>query len=160
MGDEDSGSAVESVDLSAISVSDDDSDGSHAPVTPSGPPGNFVANIPMQACLVRKNRRARRCSCAEAQEQALDEKCTAESDEDEKTALIIKRLPDQCTRDSLCAMLDASGFAGLYNFVYLPVNFKTWQRFQYSIVNFVSSVDALAALESLNTTTPQWPQQL
>jgi hypothetical protein len=148
-----------SVDPSVTSFPGDSADESPAPATPSGPPGTFVASSAAPFVPVRQSRRGRRGSRTEARAQASD-KSTAETEEPERTTLLIKRLPDKCTRDLLCAMLDAAGFAGRYDFVYLPVNFKTSQPFQYGMVNFVSSNDALVALDSLNTTTPQWPQHL
>jgi hypothetical protein len=74
-----------------------------------------------------------------------------------QTTLILKSLPRTVTRTALCHMLDAAGFAGLYDFLYLPVNFKTWRFFRYCIVNFIHEDAATTALEQLASSSLAWP---
>merc|ERR1719247_3710598 len=42
------------------------------------------------------------------------------------------------TITDVCAHLDAEGFAGLYDFAYLPRNFETGLSFGYGFLNFVT----------------------
>jgi len=60
-------------------------------------------------------------------------------DEEHRTTVVITDIASNCTRDGLLAQLDASGLAGQYDFVYLPVSFETLATHGYGIVNFVSS---------------------
>lgn len=74
-----------------------------------------------------------------------------------RTTLIMKRLPSACTREVLQSMLNLAGFAGSYDFLYLPVNFKTWQLFHYCLINFVSHAEAERALAMLQSRNFYWP---
>jgi len=52
------------------------------------------------------------------------------------TSLYLKNIPNDYSRDMLCNLLDSEGLAGLYDFVYLPIDFKTDSGFGYAFVNF------------------------
>jgi len=59
-----------------------------------------------------------------------------------RTTLVFRRLPKNVTRISLLEMLDTAGWKGLYDFVYLPMDFKKGKVFGYAIVNFISNSSA------------------
>jgi len=86
-----------------------------------------------------------------AQPQVFESTGRADSDswakdgEVERTTVMLRNLPNDYTRDMLLELLDSAGFCGLYDFVYLPVDFKRWAGFGYAFVNFVSNADAQAA---------------
>jgi hypothetical protein len=65
----------------------------------------------------------------------------------QNTTLMLRRLPQDYTRDSLLNLLDCHGFAGCYDFIYMPADFIKWQSFGYAFVNFVSHFEALRAWE-------------
>jgi len=44
--------------------------------------------------------------------------------DDSFTTLIVRNVGADATRDDFCQLLDQQFFAGLYDFVYLPTNFK------------------------------------
>lgn len=63
------------------------------------------------------------------------------------TTLMFKNLPNDYSRDMLCAMLDSEGFAGLYDFVYLPRDFKKDAGFGYAFVNWLDHDCAVTAMQ-------------
>jgi len=67
-----------------------------------------------------------------------------------KTTVIFRNLPSEYTRASLLEWLDAEGFAGQYDFLYLPINFETGVCFGYAFINLVSHSSACCALERFN----------
>lgn len=52
------------------------------------------------------------------------------------TTLMVRNLPNNYTRSMLLALLDDHGFAGLYDFLYLPIDFKSNASLGYAFVNF------------------------
>lgn len=65
--------------------------------------------------------------------------------DDERTTLMIRNLPQAFGRDTLVEMLEKEGFHGLFDFVYLPVDFQSWKGFGYAFVNLCTPHDALCA---------------
>jgi len=60
-----------------------------------------------------------------------------------KTTVMLRNLPNDYTRSSFLDLLDrVGGFAGAYDFVYLPVDFKRQAGLGYGFVNFVSPAEA------------------
>lgn len=53
------------------------------------------------------------------------------------TTVMLRSLPKRSTRAMLLAALNSKGFAGLYDFVCLPVDFQRNTAFGYSFVNFI-----------------------
>lgn len=60
-----------------------------------------------------------------------------------RTTVMLKGLPDKCTRSELLRLLDTEGFFGRFNFVYLPVDFKRNKNLGYALINLVSPAEAL-----------------
>lgn len=54
------------------------------------------------------------------------------------------------------SILDSEGFAQLYDFIYLPLDFKHLTGFGYAFVNFVTSDQAQRAIHHFDGFT-QWP---
>jgi len=67
-----------------------------------------------------------------------------------RTTIVFRNLPSTLTRAKLTDFLDQSGFARLYSFVYLPMDFRTMAAFGYAIVNFHRHEDAELALQQLD----------
>jgi len=69
--------------------------------------------------------------------------------EDEMTSLILRNIPNSYTRPLLLELLNSHGFDGLYNFVYLPMDFNTGVGLGYAFVNFVDHASAQSFFEKL-----------
>jgi hypothetical protein len=54
---------------------------------------------------------------------------------DTRTTVMLRNLPNNYTRSMFVAMLDSEGFQGLFDFVYLPIDFQTKACFGYAFVN-------------------------
>jgi len=56
-------------------------------------------------------------------------------EEEQRTTVMLRNLPNNYTRDMLLELLDDQGFNGKYDFVYLPVDFKRMAGLGYAFVN-------------------------
>ncbi|CAE7508793.1 TE1 [Symbiodinium microadriaticum] len=63
----------------------------------------------------------------------------------ERTTLMLRNVPNNYSREMFLAMLNEHGFAGRYDFVYLPCDFYRQANLGYAFVNLVdgAAVDAL-----------------
>lgn len=59
-----------------------------------------------------------------------------------RTTVMMRNLPNNYTRAMLLELLDAQGFLGSYNMVYLPMDFSSACGFGYAFINFVTSEGA------------------
>lgn len=66
-----------------------------------------------------------------------------------RTTVMLRNLPNNYTRRMLLALLDAKGFAGLYDFVYVPRDFVTQAGLGFAFVNLLTPADALRIHEVL-----------
>lgn len=64
-----------------------------------------------------------------------------------RTTAMLRNIPNDYTRCMLTSLLDSEGFAGLYNFLYLPIDFIRGAGIGYAFVNMVSNVEADRFLE-------------
>jgi len=73
-----------------------------------------------------------------------DHRWPAQSTEAGLTTVIMRNVPNNYTQACLLELLDRQGFAGRYDFVYFPVDFRTHAALGYAFVNLVSSEAAEA----------------
>ncbi|CAJ1384644.1 unnamed protein product [Effrenium voratum] len=86
--------------------------------------------------------RASRSSRLEGSPKALDNS--------ENTTMMIRSLPEQLTQRDLLNELNQFGLAGLYDFCYLPRDFKSVENKGYAFVNFTSPETASMFRNSWN----------
>jgi len=106
---------------------DDDDDYPHESLQPRFLPAGEV-------CDDRQPATASSASTSSAHLANADER-----DEDLRTTIMLRGLPPGFTRELLLDMVDRAGFAGKYNFVYLPVDFARNKPLGYALVSLIST---------------------
>jgi hypothetical protein len=76
------------------------------------------------------------------QDVSFRKHATLEYKDDAHTTVMLKNIPNSYTRKMLLEMLDSKGFAGSYDFVYLPVDFQRVACLGYAFVNCTSAPSA------------------
>jgi hypothetical protein len=66
---------------------------------------------------------------------------------EESTSLMLRNIPLDLTRAMFLKMLDAEGFAGKYDLIYLPTDFKTSANLGYAFVNLTAHSHAVRMQE-------------
>jgi len=72
-----------------------------------------------------------------------------EDSQDTRTALMMRNLPNDYTRNMVLELLDSMGFQGCYDFFYLPMDFQRGSGLGYAFVNFVTHAVAENARQVL-----------
>jgi len=67
------------------------------------------------------------------------------------TTVLLRNIPKAYDRDMLTDLLDSTGFACAYDFVYLPIDFRKRRGLGYATVNFVSHAQARRAIETFTS---------
>merc|ERR1712039_541443 len=65
---------------------------------------------------------------------------------EERTTVMLRNVPIELRRDELLSMLDAGGFQGCYDFVYLPVDFTRSIGLGYALISLITPQDAESLL--------------
>lgn len=65
------------------------------------------------------------------------------------TTIMLRNLPNSYTRRDLVDLLISQGFAGRFDFLYLPIDFKTHAALGYAFVNMLAPTDAEELSRSL-----------
>jgi len=64
------------------------------------------------------------------------------ADGKKRTTVMLRNMPNNYSRTMLLELLDAEGFAGQYDFLYLPMDFQSRASLGYAFINFTSSDSA------------------
>jgi hypothetical protein len=64
-----------------------------------------------------------------------------------RTTVMLRNMPNNYSRDMLLELVESMGFAGCYDFAYLPVDFKSQAGLGYAFINFVSTAEAQRCFE-------------
>jgi len=62
-----------------------------------------------------------------------------------QTTVMLRNLPQGYGRDMLVDLMNRNGFCACFDFVYIPINFRSQAMFGYAFVNFVDETQALRA---------------
>lgn len=73
----------------------------------------------------------------------------------QRTTLMLRNLPNDYSRSMLLTLLDEEGFAGKYDFVYLPIDFASGAGVGYAFINMIS-YDAAESLRVHFTGFTKW----
>jgi RNA recognition motif-containing protein len=68
-------------------------------------------------------------------------------EEEWRTTVMLRNMPNNYTREMLLELADAMGFANCYDFAYLPIDFKSQAGLGYAFINFISSEQAQLCFE-------------
>mmetsp|Transcript_81230 Transcript_81230/g.226132 ORF Transcript_81230/g.226132 Transcript_81230/m.226132 type:complete len:334 (-) Transcript_81230:160-1161(-) len=89
-------------------------------------------------------------------DEAVRQECFDDDPAASRTTVMLRDLPASLTRGGLLELLDAEGFDGAYDFVYLPFNFSSGVGLGYALVNLVTPVDARRCVRNFQGFTA-WP---
>jgi hypothetical protein len=64
-----------------------------------------------------------------------------------RTTVMLRNMPNNYTRDMFVELVDSMGFAGTYDFAYLPIDFKSQAGLGYAFINFLSGDTAKLSFE-------------
>jgi len=73
--------------------------------------------------------------CSESTTSGPSDSSEGNDGQEWRTTVMLRNLPTEMTREMLLKMLDERGFYGLYDLVYLPVDFSTGSGLGYAFVN-------------------------
>mmetsp|Transcript_51814 Transcript_51814/g.148564 ORF Transcript_51814/g.148564 Transcript_51814/m.148564 type:complete len:385 (+) Transcript_51814:77-1231(+) len=59
-----------------------------------------------------------------------------------RTTVMLQNLPNNYNRKMMLELLDAEGFAGMYDFLYLPIDFRTHAAVGYAFINMTTAEQA------------------
>merc|ERR1719287_442786 len=69
------------------------------------------------------------------------------SDQEWRTTVMLRNMPNNYTRDMLLELVDSMGFEKCLDFAYLPVAFKSQAGLGYAFINFITSKEAQLCFE-------------
>lgn len=102
-----------------------------------GEAGKAAAGPP-RASRRRRQRQTQASVATTSTEASEDKEASAEDRDGKRTTVMLRNLPNNYSRGMVIAMLRKEGFDGLFNFFYLPIDFRTGACLGYAFVNLVA----------------------
>jgi hypothetical protein len=88
------------------------------------------------------------CQLGDAEQMTwTDHMVDPDSGEEWRTTVMLRNMPNNYTREMLLELIDSMGFAGTYDFAYLPIDFSSQAGLGYAFINFVSPEKALLCFD-------------
>lgn len=81
----------------------------------------------------------------------------SQRDPETLTTLILRNIPTAYSQQQLMELMDDLGFYGVYDFIYMPCNFKNGVNLGYAFVNLVSHQQAMRLTEAFSGCS--WPNK-
>lgn len=75
---------------------------------------------------------------------------------EQRSTVMLKNLPTNYTREMLTGLFDNNGFRGQYDFIILPINFRTHQNQGYAHVNLLDCMVAAAFWDTFHGFSNWW----
>jgi len=91
--------------------------------------------------------------CADARSKGIKAKAQAQANREIQTTIMLRGVPRNSSREQLIQLLDDRGYSGLFNFVYLPVDFESSESVGYAFINLTEPKIAEAFKESFEGLT-------
>merc|ERR1719221_1736223 len=73
-----------------------------------------------------------------------------------RTTLVLKNLPGSYSREMLLGLFDNHGFMGQYDFIFLPIDFKTFENQGYCYLNFRNPLVAAQFMDTFQGFDRWW----
>merc|ERR1712151_370213 len=82
------------------------------------------------------------CGFMSEADESNDSNTTVDQDEFRQTTVVMQSIPGEYARADLLRLIDQQGFSGLYDLVYLPVDFRSELNHGYAFINFTTAENA------------------
>jgi len=94
--------------------------------------------------------------CPTSDRSQLAHTCRETPEAAKRTTVMLRNLPISVTREVLVGLLDAAGFVGMYDFLYMPIDFRTHAAMGYVFLNLTSAGEAVRVYKHFDGLS-RWP---
>jgi hypothetical protein len=101
-----------------------------APISPAFMPPPGLAFSPHQKHYKNADHDSDRASTCSGSAESSDSDCDSSG-----TTVVVRNIPNRFSHENLASVLDAQGFSGAYDLIYVPLDFSTGVSFGYAFVN-------------------------
>jgi hypothetical protein len=133
-----------------------------APCSSSGSTASFCSQTPFPLCSSIESSHSLESPSSQFQNTKSDGSFSPPHDaleDDDNTTVMVRNLPTSLSQTGFVNELNARGYGGLFDFVYMPMNLRSAGSFGYAFVNLTSATVAahmMAQLCSLENDDEEW----